>query len=76
MYKSISQSYNPIFAETNMVWAVSVSLAATQEITLVFSSSGYLDVSVLRVCAIAIHLQCIRLPHSEIYGSTCICQSP
>ena len=31
------------------VWAVPVSLAATQGITIVFSSSGYLDVSVLRV---------------------------
>nr|ADI16977.1 hypothetical protein [uncultured Sphingobacteriales bacterium HF0010_19H17] len=32
-----------------MVWANSISLAATQEITIVFFSSGYLDVSVLRV---------------------------
>ena len=48
--KSILQSYNPQFAVTNQVWAVSVSLATTQEITIVFSSSGYLDVSVLRVC--------------------------
>ena len=31
------------------VWAVSVSLAATQEIEVSFFSSGYLDVSVLRV---------------------------
>jgi hypothetical protein len=48
-YKSISQSYNPIIAETIMVWAVSSSLAATTEITLVFSSCAYLDVSVQRV---------------------------
>ncbi|KFM94937.1 hypothetical protein DJ91_5235 [Priestia megaterium] len=33
-----------------MVWANSVSLAATQEIAFAFSSSGYLDVSVPRVC--------------------------
>ena len=31
------------------VWALSISLAATLEITVVFSSSGYLDVSVHRV---------------------------
>ena len=33
-----------------MVWANARSLAATSAITIVFSSSGYLDVSVLRVC--------------------------
>ena len=43
-------SYNPNIAETILVWAVPVSLAATQGITIVFSSSGYLDVSVPRVC--------------------------
>ena len=32
-----------------MVWALSLSLAATQEIENSFSSSGYLDVSVPRV---------------------------
>ena len=32
-----------------MVWANTRSLAATSVITFVFSSSGYLDVSVLRV---------------------------
>ena len=32
-----------------MVWAIPVSLAATWGITIVFSSSGYLDVSVRRV---------------------------
>ena len=31
------------------VWVFSLSLATTQEITIVFSSSGYLDVSVPRV---------------------------
>ena len=50
--QSMSQSYNPNVAVTTMVWASSVSLAATQEITFVFFSSGYLDVSVLRVCPI------------------------
>ena len=42
-------SYNPNHAETRLVWAVPRSLAATRGITIVFYSSGYLDVSVLRV---------------------------
>jgi hypothetical protein len=46
----ISWSYNPAPAETDTVWANPISLAATLGITLVFSSSGYLDVSVHRVC--------------------------
>ena len=49
LLNSTLQSYNPRIAETILVWAISVSLAATQEITIVFSSSGYLDVSVHRV---------------------------
>ena len=32
-----------------LIWAFSLSLAATKEIEFSFSSSGYLDVSVLRV---------------------------
>ena len=36
-----------------LVWAVPVSLAATQGITIVFSSSGYLDVSVPRVSSLS-----------------------
>ena len=46
----ISQSYNPDIAVTTSVWAVPRSLATTSGITFVFSSSGYLDVSVPRVC--------------------------
>ncbi len=42
-------SYNPK-RQALLVWANSVSLAATQEIAFAFSSSGYLDVSVPRVC--------------------------
>ena len=38
--------YNPESALTLSVWAVPLSLAATRRITLVFSSSTYLDVSV------------------------------
>jgi poly(3-hydroxyalkanoate) synthetase len=34
-----------------LVWAVSISLATTLEITVVFSSSAYLDVSVQQVRA-------------------------
>ena len=46
---SIAWSYNPIIAETIMVWAVPISIATTLGITFVFFSSGYLDVSVHRV---------------------------
>jgi hypothetical protein len=44
------QSYNPTYAETFMVWADPISLAATEGITFVLFSSGYLDVSVHQVC--------------------------
>ena len=43
------QSYNPENAETFSVWALPISLAATQGIIIIFSSSAYLDVSVQRV---------------------------
>ena len=65
------------------VWALSISLAATFEITVVFFSSGYLDVSVHRVpehtlwihvCTTKVCLA--RFPHSEIHGSGLICSSP
>ena len=67
----MSQPYNPNIAVTTLVWANPRSLATTNGITFVFSSSGYLDVSVHQVCPtyVVIHLQCIGLPHSEIYGS-------
>ena len=45
----MSQSYNPGIAATTPVWADPRSLATTSGITLVFFSSGYLDVSVPRV---------------------------
>ena len=47
--QSPSQSYNPETAWTAPVWAVPRSLATTCGITVVFSSCGYLDVSVPRV---------------------------
>src|SRR5699024_9277514 len=48
-YYRISWSYNPIQSVNCMVWALPRSLAATNRITFVFSSSDYLDVSVHRV---------------------------
>ena len=45
----LCRSYNPTVALTTVVWAVPRSLATTCGITIVFSSSGYLDVSVHRV---------------------------
>ena len=45
----IWESYNPGDALTSPVWALPLSLATTRGITIVFSSSAYLDVSVRRV---------------------------
>ena len=65
------------------VWALSRSLAATQEIDVSFSSLPYLDVSVQ---AVPFHTLWIGVwmtevfsagfPHSEISGSMDICSSP
>ena len=46
-----------------LVWAVPLSLAATQGIAVAFSSSGYLDVSVPRVALLALWIQARILPH-------------
>jgi hypothetical protein len=66
------QSCNPTKAETIVVWAVPRSIATTKGITIVFSSSGYLDVSVLRVCLPDYSgipgLHPGGFPHSEISG--------
>ena len=66
-----------------LVWALSISLAATLEIEVSFSSSGYLDVSVPRVphAWLWIHhtlteVNSAGFPHSEICGSKDICSSP
>ena len=76
----MSQSFNPPIALTIEVWAVSVSLATTQEIAIAFSSSRYLDVSVPWVCLPYCYsipdLQSGGLPHSEICGSQVVCTSP
>ena len=65
------------------VWPLSISLAATLEIDVSFSSSGYLDVSVHRVPYIwlCIHhmlteVLSARFPHSDISGSQDMCSSP
>ena len=74
----ISWSYNPSNAVTSLVWANPRSLATTYGITFVFFSSAYLDVSVQRVCP-PIGVTCLQhagLPHSDIYGSIRVCQSP
>ncbi len=74
----MSRSYNPSIAETTLVWTNPGSLAATTGITFVFSSSGYLDVSVHRVCLPCgiLYLQYSGLPHSDIRGSYRVCRSP
>ena len=65
------------------VWPLSVSLAATPEIDVSFSSSGYLDVSVPRVPFLTLwigvritEVLSVRFPHSDIHGSLVICTSP
>ncbi len=68
MYRSRYFGYNDNFRIASpttpkvydlSVWAVPVSLATTQGITIVFSSSAYLDVSVQRVCLIHLCIQCM-----------------
>ena len=66
-----------------LVWALSRSLAATQEIEFSFFSSGYLDVSVHRVPFHALWIGAWipevcsgGFPHSDIPGSMDICSSP
>ena len=81
LVESIPRS-EPQHART-LVWALSISLAATLEIDVSFSSSGYLDVSVHRV---PLHTLWIGVwilevcssgfPHSDISGSMDICSSP
>ena len=66
-----------------VVWALPLSLAATYGIIVIFSSSGYLDVSVHRVPPVHLWIQCTvhessscGFPHSDICGSMDICSSP
>ena len=81
LLKSFLQS-EPRCARTS-VWALPISLAATFGITVVFSSSGYLDVSVHRVPHVYLCIQytltevySAGFPHSDICGSLDICSSP
>ena len=72
------RSFYPGLAETTPVWALPRSLATTCGITVVFSSCGYLDVSVPRVRlpkGMTGRLPA-GLPHSDIAGSRAICASP
>ena len=48
-FLAMSWSYNPVTASTATVWAAPLSLATTRGIILIFSSYGYLDVSVPHV---------------------------
>ena len=80
-HESIMRS-EPQSART-LVCPLSISLAATLEIDVSFSSSGYLDVSVHRVPSAwlwihhAVTEVCsARFPHSDISGSMDICSSP
>ena len=80
LVRSIPRS-EPQGART-LVWALSISLAATLEIDVSFSSSGYLDVSVHRVPlhTLWIYVWILEVcsagfPHSDISGSMDICSS-
>ena len=55
--------YNPA-VETTTVWAISLSLAATEEIDFSFYSTGYLDVSVHRVSHLHLCIQCKLIQES------------
>ena len=67
----------PWDAETTMVWALARSLATTYAIILIFSSCGYLDVSVphVRPSFDVIGFLPIGFPHSDIPASRVICTS-
>ena len=72
-------SYYPGPALTGPVWALPLSLTTTRGITVVFSSSAYLDVSVRRVRLRSERMAGLLpagLPHSDIRGSQPICGSP
>ena len=75
---TMSGPYNPGHASTSPVWALPRSLATTCGIILIFSSCGYLDVSVPRVCPLieGVRVAADGLSHSDIPGSKVICTSP
>ena len=68
---AVRGSYNPAGASTPAVWAPPRSLTTTWGITVVFLSSGYLDVSVPRVrlpCGIALAGWVAPFGHPRIAG--------
>jgi hypothetical protein len=48
-----------------LYWPVPRSLATTNGVSIDFFSSGYLDVSVLRVCSLHLWIQC-KVTHKEL----------
>ena len=58
-----NRPHNPRATEVVQVWAVPLSLATTDGITIVFFSWGYLDVSVPPVRLIHLWIQCMILEH-------------
>ena len=74
------RSYNPArCVATPAVWALPLSLATTRGIIVIFSSCGYLDVSVPHVRSALKRCDGIAsagFPHSDIGGSAGICPSP
>ena len=72
------QSYNPQGARSSSLGSSLFARHYLGNHWIIFFSSGYLDVSVLRVgshCWV-IHLQCTRLSHSEIFGLMLVCSYP
>ena len=77
MYGAITL-FRPTFQKVPLLLCLSaapLSLAATQGISVDFFSSGYLDVSVLRVSFLTDSPK-TGFPHSEIAGSKLVCQLP
>ena len=58
-----NRPHNPHDTEVSQVWAVPLSLATTDGITIVFSSWGYLDVSVPPVRLMHLCIQCMIPEH-------------
>ena len=58
-----NRPHNPSTTEVVKVWAVPLSLAATDGITIVFFSWGYLDVSVPPVRPMHLCIQCTVTEH-------------
>ena len=72
------QSYNPHGARSVSLGSSLFARHYLGNHSIIFFSSGYLDVSVLRVgshCWV-LHLQCSRLSHSEIFGLSLVCSYP